>query len=71
MEKFKGEVHHGGLRLLRIPTNLFGLPTKYKDEVSNCYVAAYSYQCRVKLDIWSLFFWVMWITWSSQIDRGL
>ena len=34
----KSEVHHGGLRLLRIPTNLFGLPTKYKDEMSNCHV---------------------------------
>ena len=30
---YKSDEHHAGVKIMRIPTNLFGLPKKYKSAV--------------------------------------
>ena len=48
-EIFKSEEHHGGVKIMRLPTNLFGLPTKHKFDVrilfivheTDCHIASY------------------------------
>ena len=32
-EIFKSEEHHGGVKIMRLPTNLFGLEAKHKFDV--------------------------------------